>query len=351
MSIESQRNRVAQLQKEKASLEYALIREQNSARSKRAEIGQIQRSINRNTSISSLQSKQRQIEAKDKQIASYDKKAADLHLKIASKDADILRILSNIDKLNIQESKKREHEEKNRRSTNLRHAQEMTRELERQSKLHNKLSSSPITVNFEKLPEKIVVLFIASNPLDQNQLRLDEEIRGIARKIRESEYRDSVELRSVWAARPTDLLQALNEHKPTVVHFSGHGSDQDELVLQDDTGGTKVVSKEALVEMFKFVSSGIELVVFNTCFSENQASEVTKHIPAAIGMNTSIGDDAARIFAAQLYSAIGFGKSVGVAFGQAKVALMLEGILEENTPQLFFGSGVNEAALVLVKPS
>lgn len=120
-------------------------------------------------------------------------------------------------------------------------------------------------------------------------------------------------------------------------------------LVQGVTAFTLVTSRVTNTEVAS--NSDIELVVFNTCFSENQASEVTKHIPASIGMNTSIGDDAARIFAAQLYLAMGFGKNVGVAFGQAKVALMLEGILEENTPQLFFGSGVNEAALVLVQPS
>lgn len=349
--MDSERKRVAQLQKEKAALEQALVRELNSSRNKRAEIGQIQRSATRTASASSLQTKQRQIETKEKQVTAFEKKAADIKCRIASKDSEIFRTLSNIDKLSNQELDKRHREEKNRNNTKLRHEKEITMELERQSKLHRKLSSSPIVVNFENLPEKIIVLFIASNPLDQTQLRLDEEIRVISRKIRESDYRDSVELRSMWATRPTDLLQALNENKPTVVHFSGHGSDQDELLLQNDAGGTKVVSKETLVEMFKFASSGIELVVFNTCFSENQASEITKHIPAAIGMNTSISDDAARIFSAQLYSSIGFGQNISVAFGQAKVALILEGVLEEDTPQLFLGNGISEAALVLVKPS
>lgn len=351
MSIETERNRVAQLQKDKARLEKMLNAEQDNVRRKRAEISSIQRSVTRNTSISILQSKQRQIESKEKQLSLYEKKAADLQMKLASKDAETLRLISNIQKQESLAQKKRDREENNRRDVNLRHARKITRELEHQAMLHTQMSSSPITVNFERLPEKIVVLFIASNPLDQTQLRLDEEIRAISRKIRESAYRDSVELKSVWAVRPTDLLQALNEHKPTVVHFSGHGSEDDELVLQDDTGGTKVVGKQSLVEMFKFVSSGIELVVFNTCFSENQASEVTNHVSAAIGMNTSIGDEAARVFAAQLYSAIGFGKDIAQAFGQAKVALMLEGIPEENTPQLFVATGLRETELVLVRPA
>lgn len=204
--------------------------------------------------------------------------------------------------------------------------------------------------NADNLPsEKIVVLFIASNPVDQDQLRLDEEIRLIEHKIQTSKYRDSVELKAIWAARPGDLLQAINEYGPTIVHFSGHGSPQDELILQDEAGNTKKVSKAALVEMFKITSSGIKLVVFNTCLSSDQAFGINQHIPATIGMNDSIGDDAARVFSAQLYSAIGFGKSVSNAFGQAKAALILEEIPEERTPELHLATDSIGDELVLVR--
>jgi len=51
-------------------------------------------------------------------------------------------------------------------------------------------------------------------------------------------------------------------------------------------------------------------------------------------MNTAIGDDAARVFSAQFYSAIGFSHSIQQAFDQVKAALLLEGIREELTPEL-----------------
>lgn len=69
--------------------------------------------------------------------------------------------------------------------------------------------------------------------------------------------------------------------------------------------------------------------------------DVVKYIPAAIGMRISIGDDAARIFASQFYSAIGFGRSLADAFKQAKAALMLENLQEEETPVLLLKDGVN----------
>ena len=68
-------------------------------------------------------------------------------------------------------------------------------------------------------------------------------------------------------------------------------------------------------------------------------------------MNNSIGDAAARVFASQFYSSIGFGHSVEKAFQQAKSLLLLEGIGEENTPELFVAEGVNPEDLIIVNPN
>jgi hypothetical protein len=201
-----------------------------------------------------------------------------------------------------------------------------------------------------KLPPKIRVLFVAANPRDESPLLLDEEIRDITTKIRASEYRDSVELISAWAARPADLLQALNQYRPHVVHFSGHGSPEGEIIFLDINGEAKPVSQAAIVEVMKATGDELRLVVFNSCFSSSQAEAVTRHIDVAIGMNAPIGDEAARVFAAQFYSAIGFGRSIGQAFAQARVALMLEGISDENVPTLFTREEINANQVILVRP-
>ena len=67
-------------------------------------------------------------------------------------------------------------------------------------------------------------------------------------------------------------------------------------------------------------------------------------------MKTAIGDEAARAFASQFYSSIGFGLSLKVAFEQAKAALMLDGIAEQDTPELFVADGLDSSAIILVKP-
>jgi len=258
--------------------------------------------------------------------------------------------LQNLEWAEKQEQKKQDTDAKRRRDEELRHAQAVTCETERQALLQKQISNSRLVIDLARLPETIKVLFVASNPLDQNQLRLDEEIRAITEKIWASDYRDSVQLVSRWAARPSDLLQALNELKPHVVHFSGHGSINNDLVFQADDGSTKLVSQKAIVTTMSTVADNIRLVVFNACFSRDQAEAVTQHVEAAIGMSDAIGDDAARVFAAQLYSAIGFGCSIKQAFDQGISALLLEGIPEEETPALFTQEGVGSENIVLVRP-
>lgn len=113
---------------------------------------------------------------------------------------------------------------------------------------------------------------------------------------------------------------------------------------------SRLVSKEAIVQTMTTSSDSIRLVFFNTFFSYNQAKAISESVEAAIGMNNSIGDDAARVFSSQFYSAIGFGLSVGQAFQQARSALMLEGIKEEDTPELFMREGLDKDEIILVRP-
>lgn len=201
-----------------------------------------------------------------------------------------------------------------------------------------------------KIPEKITVLFLASNPINQVQLRLDEEARSITEMITKSKHRDSIRFQTCWAVQPKDVLQAINEYNPSIVHFSGHGSDNDEIIFQTNSGVAKIVSKEAIVHTMMASSEEIRLVFFNTCYSRNQAEAVVEHVEATIGMNTSIGDKAAITFSSQFYSAIGFGFSVDKAFEQAKALLMLEGIPEQDTPELFIHEGLNAKDIIIVKP-
>ena len=196
---------------------------------------------------------------------------------------------------------------------------------------------------------KTKILFFASNPESTEKLSLDEEARSIEEKIRSTDFRDSLEFITAWAVRPTDLLDLLNRHQPTIIHFSGHGAAEEGLVLTDDQGEQKLVSADALKVLFSSAKDNIRLVVLNACYSEVQARAISEVIDCVVGMNSEIGDHAAITFAEYFYNAIGYGRSVKEAFEQGKAALMLEGIPEENTPVLLTRSGIDAAAVFLVQ--
>jgi hypothetical protein len=200
----------------------------------------------------------------------------------------------------------------------------------------------------ESAIKRCQILFFAANPTATSRLSLDEEVRAITEKIRAAKFRDTIALLTAWSVRPDDLLQYLNEHDPTIVHFSGHGGGVTGLVLQGDSGNPILVKARALGELFKNLKGKVRLVVLNACDSLVQAKAIAKEIDCVIGMRVSIGDEAARVFAASLYRAIGFGRSIKEAFDQGKTALMLDGIPEADTPTLITRKGVDPSKIYLI---
>ncbi|MEL6460519.1 MAG: pentapeptide repeat-containing protein [Cyanobacteria bacterium J06621_15] len=178
------------------------------------------------------------------------------------------------------------------------------------------------------------ILILASNPKNTSQLRLDEEIREIDAGLQRAKKRELFDLKQRWAVRSQEVYQALLDFKPQIVHFSGHGSGNDGLLLEDENGNLKLVDTEALVTLFELFSTTIECVVLNACYSEVQASAIAKYIPYVIGMNQAIGDKAAIKFAMGFYNAIGAGESVEFAYKLGCNVIQLDGVPENLTPVL-----------------
>ena len=193
---------------------------------------------------------------------------------------------------------------------------------------------------------KVKILFLASMPDDQTRLRLDKEFREIDARIRASKYRDDLELVSAWAVRARDLQEVLLREQPQIVHFSGHGSKSEELCLEDDAGKTQAVSKAALTGLFRILKDNVRIVVLNACYSRPQAKAITEVIDFAVGMKRAIGDKAAIEFASAFYQALGYRRSVQTAFELGCNALQLQGIPEEDTPDLLVRHGADSAHAV-----
>jgi hypothetical protein len=179
-------------------------------------------------------------------------------------------------------------------------------------------------------------------------LRIDEEMRAVQERVRASDYRDAVEFAFAPAARPLDLIQALNIHRPHAVHFSGHGTQEGTLHFVGDDGRVRPVSPALLADVFRKVRGRVRLVVLNACSSRPVAQAVTEVVDCAVGMSKPILDDAASTFSAAFYGALGFALSVREAFDQGTLAIGLQDQPGAEAPELFARPGADPARLVLV---
>jgi len=340
--IDTYRSNVARKRDDIAKLTEQKARERKKIADLSSKIHSATRLMNSTTSASTKQSKLSEILRYQGDISKVEKNIADYEHKISQKNKEIQTELKKLSDEEIREAKKAQAEQTAFRKKQLQNFSNVARTLYEH---HNAIQE------LKALPEEVTVLFFAANPRDQVQLSLDEEVRSIKEMISKAKHRDAVKFESCWAVRPGDVLQHINQYQPTIVHFSGHGSECDELVLMDNQRNTKLVSLNSIVHAMSVANDNLRLVFFNTCFSNNQASNVVNHVEAAIGMQTSITDDAARVFAASFYSAIGFGLSLEKSFNQAKAALMLEGIAEEETPQLFVKDGLDPKEMFIVSAS
>lgn len=347
MSVDQYRREVERYQKEIARLTQEKAREEGKAAAERKRAHEATMAASRSSSLSIIQSKMRDAQRHKGNAVGAQKKVADLESRIAREHTRMNDAARRLSRAQEQLDKRKTADLRRDEAARAQQLSTVHGRLARHDMLHRHTAAA--LQRLQEPPERLTVLFLASNPIDQAALRLDEEARAIGEMIRKSEHRDAVRLESRWAVQPMDVLQAINECRPGVVHFSGHGSEDDEIIFQDSQGRAKAVPKVALVQTMLAGSGEIQLVFFNTCFSRAQAEAVVAHVPCAIGMNTSIGDQAARVFSSQFYSAVGFGLSVGQSFQQAKAALMLEGIKEEQTPELLTAEDIDANQLFLVR--
>ena len=253
MSPEFYRSQIQSAQKKIASLQQDKARESEKIAGLQRRISSASQSMSRTTSASTINSKLREIERLERDVAGVHKKIASIESKISKETGRSAGAQKGLASEESKIFKKRAEEEKRRLRNSSRQMSNMSRQIHKHEKAIQDLS---------KLPEEIVILFVASNPLDQTSLRLDEEVREVEEMIRKSDYRDSVTLHSHWATRPLDLIQKINEIKPTILHISGHGSDQEELVFQDDDGSTKLVSKDAFIQTLAATIGSLRLIFF-----------------------------------------------------------------------------------------
>ena len=173
------------------------------------------------------------------------------------------------------------------------------------------------------------ILILAANPQGTSRLRLDREVRAIDEGLRRSHLHEQFCIEQRWASRPRDVQRALLDVEPQIVHFCGHGEGKAGLVLEDETGQVKLVSTEALSQLFELFADRVECVLLNACYAQVQADALVQHINYVIGMRQAIRDDLAIAFSVGFYKGLGEGQLIEIAFESGCRAIQLE--VDRNT--------------------
>lgn len=171
--------------------------------------------------------------------------------------------------------------------------------------------------------EKIKILFLSANPEKTSHLRLNKEIRYVKNGFTSATLRDKFEFISEPAVTVPDITKAIMTLRPQIVHFSGHGTGKEGLVVEAREGKMEYFSTTALSRLFGLFKDDIECTLLNACYSEEQAVAISKEGLTsanankgiyAVGTNDAIGDKAAIDFSVGFYQAIGEGYDYKFAF-------------------------------------
>ena len=156
-------------------------------------------------------------------------------------------------------------------------------------------------------PVHKILLLTANTSTEENAVAIEaREIRDI---LITTEHRDRFELVTHQAATIEDLVFAVDDHQPTIVQFSGHGSSSG--IEFQGPAGPQVVSGERLRHFFN--GKGIQLVVLNSRYSADQAHALVEVVPSIVATPAEIDNTARTSFSKALYRSIGNGRTVAEA--------------------------------------
>jgi YVTN family beta-propeller protein len=201
------------------------------------------------------------------------------------------------------------------------------------------------------LTRRLRILGLVSSPAGFPALDVDGEKEKLEEAVSSLRAQGRVDLTWIEPGTMAELERVIGApEEEHVVHYIGHGAYDEStesgvLVFENAQGGDHYVTGEDLCTILANERS-LRLAVLNSCegarggrfdpFSGVASSLVGCGIPAVIGMQFEITDEAAKTFSERLYTALAQGYPVDAALTRARLAIFATGNdIEFGTPVLF----------------
>lgn len=363
MSSDQYKREIAQLIKDVGTIRKDISRAEEDASKARAEASRKRSSAQKASSSSSRDMYNRAAEAEDKKVVAAEKRIGTLQDKLAAtadrqrgkeqslrnaernEQATTDRALETRRRRDKAEQGARDRADAKRRDIEKGHAREIAR-LSRPTVHHVYIK--------EPEPEKLRVLYLTASPLAQDSppLRVDAEVNNVLKALRGAKHRELVDLQHRPAATIEDLVNGLNDHRPHVVHFSGHAGggllfDNASLVAPEK----HLIGYKAVARLLAATDQPPTVVVLNACETIEAAIEILEAAAIVIATTDTVGDASAGIFATHFYAAIAAAQTVEAAVDQARAMISVALPDEPDVIAICAADGIEPHEVRLVKPT
>jgi peptidoglycan hydrolase-like protein with peptidoglycan-binding domain len=198
---------------------------------------------------------------------------------------------------------------------------------------------------------KVRMLAVVASPKDLPALDVEAERQRIEQVVAGMAAAERIELDWLDPATPRALRHALRDGNYHILHYVGHsaftGQGEGMLYLEQENDGNSVGVDSTLFANLLSDQDRLRLVVLNSCegarttltdpYAGVATTLIQLGVPAVVAMQFEISDDAALLFAEELYTnLIGRQDPIDAAVAEARKAVYTEiDAIEWATPVLF----------------
>lgn len=170
------------------------------------------------------------------------------------------------------------------------------------------------------------ILFVAANPTNLSRTQTDKEYNIIKEEIALGNHKDSFKfLEPQMAVKITQLIRAFLQQAPDIIHFSGHGNTRGIVITKEDNT-SQFLSLDMMIRLFKPLKGITKYVILNSCYSAQQAEEISKFGMYVIGNNLPVENDTALSFSKGFYAGLSTRKNLDDAINSALIVIGVESL-------------------------